>query len=73
MQVQSISVARILIGGAQTTNHMQWRHQKILKEELYVVPRYRRMEDRKPWPGLALTRILLKEAGLNLTLKSENV
>ena len=36
------------LGGAQTTNHMQWRHQKFSKKELFVGQRYHRMEDLKP-------------------------
>ena len=35
-------------GGGQTTNHMQWRHQKFSKKELFCGQRYRRMEDLKP-------------------------
>ena len=35
------------LGGAQTTNHMQWRHQKFSKKEVFVGQRYRRMEDLK--------------------------
>ena len=38
------------LGEGQTTNHMQWRHQKFSKEEIFVAQRYRRMEDLKPWP-----------------------
>ena len=29
---------------------MQWRHQKFLKEEVFVGQRYRRMEDLKSLP-----------------------
>ena len=39
-----------LIGrGVQTTNHMQWRHQKFSKEEIFVGQRYW-MEDLKSFP-----------------------
>ena len=37
------------LGGAQTANYMQWRHQKFSKKELFVGHRYRRMEDLKSW------------------------
>ena len=36
------------LGGAQTTNHMQLRHQKFSKKELFVEQKYRIMEDLKP-------------------------
>ena len=35
--------------------------------------KYRRMEDQKQWPGLHLSRILLKEEGLNQWSKSGDV
>ena len=45
----AIGVARIFwLGGAQTTYHMQWRHWKFSKKELFVGQGYRRMEDLKP-------------------------
>ena len=48
---QFIGVARNFdFGGAQTTNHMQWRHQKFSKEELFVGQRYLTMEDLKSLP-----------------------
>ena len=42
-----IGVARIFNGGGQTTNYMQWRHQKFSKREIFVIQRYRRMENQK--------------------------
>ena len=45
--MQFIGVARIFYWGAQTTNHMQRRHQNFSKEEVFVGQRYRRMEDLK--------------------------
>ena len=44
-------------------NHMQWRHQIFSKEELFMEQRYRRMEDQKPWFGLALKQDLVKRNG----------
>ena len=35
------------LGEAETTNHLQWRHQKFSNEEGFVGQRYRRMEDLK--------------------------
>ena len=44
-----IGVARIFDwGGGQTTNHLQCRHQKFSKEELFAGLSYRRMEDLMP-------------------------
>ena len=45
-----VDVARIFDGG-QTTNQMQWRHQKLRKTNFLKGQKYRRMEDQKPWPG----------------------
>ena len=36
---------RFLIGGSQNANHMQLRHQKFLKEVLFMGQRYRRKDD----------------------------
>ena len=36
------------LDGAQTTNHMQWRHQNFSKEEVFAGQKYRRMENQKP-------------------------
>ena len=35
------------LGWAQITNHMQWRHQKFSKKEVFVGQKYRRTEDLK--------------------------
>ena len=43
----TIGVARIFDWGAQTTTHMQWRHQKFSKEEVFVGLSYRKKEDLK--------------------------
>ena len=49
--LQFIGVAAIFDWlGAQTTNHMQSRHQKFSKEKLFVGQRYHRMEDLKSLP-----------------------
>ena len=74
MHVVIIFVTRILYWrGAQTANHMQCRHQKFSKEELFVGQRYRRMEDQKPWLVLALNQDFAKRRVLKPSQKSENV
>ena len=50
---------------------MQWRHQKISKEELFVGQSYRRMEDHKPWPGLALRQDFAKGKNLKPIVKKQ--
>ena len=52
-----------LRGGTQTTNHMQWRHQKFSKDELFVGQIYHRRDDLKllpvgTWPGFCRGREL---------------
>ena len=59
--------------GGQTKNDMQWRHQKFSKKELFVGPKYRRMEDQKPWPGLVLSREFSKGRGLEAKATNENI
>ena len=46
--LQFINVPEFLIGGG--LNHMQWRHQKFSKQEVFVGQRYRRVEDLKSLP-----------------------
>ena len=50
---------------------MQWRNQKLSKEELFVGQRYRRMKDQKPGPGLALkpNQDVAKRRGLKSKVK----
>ena len=40
-----------LIEGAQITRNDAFKH--FWKEALFTEQRYRKMEDQKPWPGLA--------------------
>ena len=69
-----IGVARnFWLGGGQTKNDMQWRHQKFSKEELFVGQRYRRMYDLKPWSGLALNEEFSKGRALKPKVKIENM
>ena len=63
--VRCIGVARIF-GWGGGLNFLQ----KFLKEELFVEQRYRRMEDQKPLPGLALYQVFAEGRGLKL---NENV
>ena len=58
--------------GAQTTNHIQWRRQKFLKQEVFVGLRYRKIEDQKPWSGLPLNQDLAEERGLKPKVKKRN-
>ena len=53
------------LGGGGVTTHMQSRYHPIAKEKLFMWQRYRRMEDQKPWIGLALQQNLEKGNGLN--------
>ena len=68
-KVLSIGVARIFDWGAQTTNHMQRRHQNFSKEKLSVKQRYRRTEDQKPCSGLALNHYFAKGRRLKPSAK----
>ena len=69
-----------LIGGGGGPNHMQRRHQTcndVIKqfgnEKLSTGQRYRKMEDQKPWPGLARNHDFAEGGGIEVNLKSENV
>ena len=65
-------VARIFHwGGGQTTNHMQWRHQKLSKEELVLSKGIVKWKTRSR--GLILTRNqdFAKREGLNPKLNSK--
>ena len=44
-------------------------HPKFSKEELFEGQKYRREEDQKPWPGLALNQDFAKGRGLKSTVK----
>ena len=53
-----IGVARIFDygrGGANQKSHAM-KSSEIFERGIFVGQRYRRMEDQKPWPGLALNR-----------------
>ena len=74
-----ISVAKIFDwgGGAKSqitcnVGHKS-RPRNFRKEKFFVGQRYRRIEDKKPWPGLALKQDFAKEKSLTQKLKSENV
>ena len=41
--------------------------------EFFVGQRYRKMEDQKPWPGLALNQEFFKRRALKPKLKNENI
>ena len=65
-----IGVARIFDwGGAQITNHMQWRHQKFSKEKLFVSTKILQNGRSKAVVYRHLTRILLKWEGVNKVKK----
>ena len=42
-------------------------------EKLSTGQRYRKMEDQKPWPGLARNHNFAEGGGIEVNLKSENV
>ena len=46
---------------------------KIFERGIFVGERYRRMEDQKPWPGLALNREFSKGRGLKPKVTNENI
>ena len=46
---------------------------EIFKKGIFVGQRYRRMEDQKLWPGLALTREFSKWRGLKPKVTNENI
>ena len=46
---------------------------EIFIRGIFVGQRYRRMEDQKPWPGLALKREFSKGRGLKPKLTNENI
>ena len=46
---------------------------EIFDRGIFVGQRYRRMEDQKPWPSLALNREFFKGKGLKPKVTNENV
>ena len=46
---------------------------EISERGIFVGQRYRRMEDQKPWPGLALNREFSKRRGLKTKFTNENI
>ena len=46
---------------------------EIFERGIVVGQRYRRMEDQKPWPGLALNREFSKGRGLKPKVTNENI
>ena len=69
-----IGVARIFDwgGGANQKSHAM-KSSEIFERGIFVGQRYCRMEDRKPWPGLALNREFSKGKGLKPKVKNENI
>ena len=68
----SLGVARIFDWG-RGANCTQRRHQNFLKEELIVGQRNPRIEDQKPWPGLALDQYFGKGRGLKRKVKKVKI
>ena len=46
---------------------------EIFEKGIFVGQRYRRMEDQKPWPGLAINREFSKGRGLKPKVTNENI
>ena len=59
-------------GGANQKLHAM-KSSEIFERRIFVGQRYRRMEDQKPWPGLALNREFSKGRGLKPKVTSENI
>ena len=57
-----------LLGGANHKLHAM-TPSKIFKRGTFFGERYRRMEDQKPWPGLALKQGFAKGRGLKPTVE----
>ena len=59
-------------GGANQKSHAM-KSSEIFEKGIFVGQRYRRMEDQKPWPGLALNREFSKGKGLKPKVTNENI
>ena len=59
-------------GGANQKSHAM-KSSEIFERGMFVGQRYRRMEDPKPWPGLALNREFSKGRGLKPKVTNENI
>ena len=59
-------------GGANQKSHAI-KLSEIFARGFFVGQRYRRMEDQKPWPGLALNQEFSKGRGLKPKVKNENI
>ena len=59
-------------GGANQKSHAM-KSSEIFERGIFVGQRYRRMEDQKPWPGLALIREFSKGRGLKPKVTNENI
>ena len=68
-------VARIFDweGGANQKSHAMTSSEIFERGTNFVGQRYRRMEDQKPWPGLALNREFSKGRGLKPKVTNENI
>ena len=60
------------MGGANQKSHAM-KSSEIFEKGLFVGQRYRRMEDQKPWPGLALNREFSKGSGHKPKVTNENI
>ena len=52
-------------GGGQTTNQIEQPHQKFSKKEHFVGQRYCRLDNQKPWSGVALNQDVARARRLN--------
>ena len=77
MPSPGIGVARIFDwggggGGAKQNSHAM-KSSEIFERGIFVGQRYRRMEDQKPWPVLALKGEFSKGRGLKPKVTNENI
>ena len=59
-------------GGANQKSHAM-KSSENFERGIFIGQRYRRMEDQKPWPGLALNREFSTGRGLKSKVKNENI
>ena len=61
-----------MIGGAKQKSHAM-KSSEIFERGIFAGQRYRKMEDQKPWPGLALNREFSKRRRLKSKVTNENL
>ena len=62
-----------LIGAGANQKSHAMKSSEIFEKGIFEGQRYCRMEDQKPWPGLALNREFSKGRGLKPKVTNENI